>query len=92
MPQGHLTRDERYVLTHLHQAGFSDAAIARRIGRHRATVGRELRRNANQFGDYHDEPAALAEFTTRKNRHSFDISPPRGQASLAMAHPPRYKR
>jgi len=34
-------------------AGLSAAEIGRRIGRHRATVGREIERNKNPDGDYH---------------------------------------
>jgi transposase, IS30 family len=57
MPQTQLSVQERYVITHMHQAGFSHAAIARRLGRHRATIGRELRRNRDVFGGYHYDPA-----------------------------------
>ena len=62
MPQAQLTMDERYVITHLHQAGFKPADIARRLGRHRATVGRELARNRDRYGGYHyDSAQRLAE-------------------------------
>lgn len=57
MPHTQLSVQERYVITHLHQAGYSDAMIARHLGRHRATVGRELRRNRDVFGVYHYDPA-----------------------------------
>lgn len=57
MPPHQLNASERYVITHLHQAGYSDAAIARRLGRHRATIGRELGRNRDAFGGYHYESA-----------------------------------
>jgi len=45
MPHHQPTTYERYLITHLHQAGFGNADIGRRLGRHRATVGRELSRN-----------------------------------------------
>ena len=57
MPLTQLTKNERYQITHLHLAGFTHAQIARRIGRHRATVGRELARNVEDFGGYHYESA-----------------------------------
>ena len=44
MPHAQLTTNERYVITHLHNSGVSNAEIARRLNRHRATIGRELAR------------------------------------------------
>lgn len=57
MPQPQLTTDDRYLITHMHQHGLSNATIARRIGCHRATVGRELARNRDAYGGYHYESA-----------------------------------
>ncbi|MFA9478872.1 IS30 family transposase [Phycisphaerales bacterium AB-hyl4] len=45
MPWTQLSADERWKICHWHLAGWSDAQIARSLGRHRATVGRELARN-----------------------------------------------
>ena len=44
-----ITSDERYTLGVLRQQGFSDAAIARALGRHRSTIGRELQRNHSRY-------------------------------------------
>ena len=41
-----ITVDERYTLGVLRQLGYSAAAMARALGRHRSTIGREVRRNA----------------------------------------------
>jgi transposase, IS30 family len=57
MPQTQLSVRERYVITHMHNAGFSNTTIARELGRHRATIGRELGRNRGVFGVYHYDPA-----------------------------------
>jgi len=40
-----ITREERYTVGLLRQQGLSRAAIARLLGRHRCTIGREVRRN-----------------------------------------------
>jgi transposase, IS30 family len=41
-----ITAAERYTLGLLRQRGLPSAAIARVLGRHRSTIGREVRRNA----------------------------------------------
>lgn len=40
-----ITYEERYTLGVLRQRGLSAAAIARALGRHRSSIGREIRRN-----------------------------------------------
>ena len=57
MPHTQLSNYERYVITHMHQAGRSNAQIARELGRHRASIGRELRRNRDVLDVYHYLPA-----------------------------------
>jgi transposase, IS30 family len=47
-----LTRDERYQIAALHKQKMSMVDIARTIGRHASTVGRELARNKNEWGEY----------------------------------------
>ena len=44
-----ITPDERYTLGVLRRQGFSDAEIARALGRHRSTIGREFRRNFSRY-------------------------------------------
>src|SRR2546430_17098587 len=54
-----ITFAERYTLGLLRQRGLSPAAIARILGRHRSTVGREVRRNrAHSDGTYRPPLAA----------------------------------
>jgi IS30 family transposase len=44
MSYTHLTLQDRLCIFHQKAAGFTHAEIARRLGRHRATISRELRR------------------------------------------------
>ena len=47
-----LTSGERYELSALRKQGLSNAEIARALGRHRSTVGREIARNSRKDGGY----------------------------------------
>jgi IS30 family transposase len=49
---GQVTLAERHELFRLHKAGMAITAIARRLGRHRSTIHRELRRNRRSGGAY----------------------------------------
>jgi transposase, IS30 family len=40
-----LTADDRYIISACRMQGLSDAEIARQVGCHRSTVGREIKRN-----------------------------------------------
>jgi len=53
-----ITFAERYTLGALRRRGYSAAAIARVLGRHRSTIGREVRRNGTRNdGAYRPEMA-----------------------------------
>lgn len=53
-----ITSAERYTLGLLRQRGLRPAAMARIMGRHRSTIGRELRRNrSNSDGTYRPQLA-----------------------------------
>ncbi|MGH7629861.1 MAG: IS30 family transposase [Gemmatimonadales bacterium] len=47
-----ITVAERYTLGILRQLGYRPAVVARVLGRHRSTIGRELRRNRRDDGSY----------------------------------------
>ncbi len=61
-----LTSEERYALSALRKQGFSQAAIARALGRHRSTISREIRRNQKQRW-YRAEDAEARARTRRRN-------------------------
>jgi IS30 family transposase len=61
-----ITFAERYTLGVLRQRGLSAAAIARMLGRHRSTIGREVQRNcAHSDGTYRPQ---LADWYARGRR------------------------
>lgn len=66
MSYGHLTARERYAIHILSVIGLSHREIARRLGRHHTTIGREKRRNGPPRPElvvYNDEmahPTAMA--------------------------------
>ena len=79
MPDGQLTMEERYQITHLHMHGHKPAEIARRLGRHRGSIGRELERNADPMGGYHYQSAqhqANARRSVASRRYKLDAPAP----------------
>src|SRR3989442_13789498 len=86
-----ITFAERYTLGLLRQGGLVPAAIARVLGRHRSTIGREVRRNGTpRDGCYRPQ---LAEWyargrraRSRRNRRFSAAHWGRGEAAV-RAHP-----
>ncbi len=64
----HLTMDERNVIYRMRFQGYPDAEIARCIGCHRATIGREVKRNASVEGGY-DPGTAQTLANSRRRAH-----------------------
>lgn len=73
MPYHHLSLQERYVIHHLTVFRLSNREIARRLGRHHTTIGRELTRNGPRhrlLGSYwHEAAQRRAEARWRFARH-----------------------
>lgn len=64
-----ITEGERYQIAALRQAGYCAAAIARRLGRHRSTIGREVERNRSHHdGGY--RPNRAQELTNGRRSRS----------------------
>ncbi len=68
MSYSHLTMDERNVICRMQFQGYRQAEIARCLGRHRSTIGRECKRNRSYQGPYNPSTAqALA--NSRRRAH-----------------------
>lgn len=68
-----LTRVERYQISALKSAGHTPAEISKVLGRHKATIGRELRRNKGLRG-YRPKQAQQLTLDRRKNKQKPRLS------------------
>ena len=63
-----LTPEERYMLAALRRQGYNKSQIARELGRHRCTVGRELDRNATRADGRYRASTAQERTNGRRSR------------------------
>ena len=70
MTYAQITLEERYAISALRKLGYKNAAIARELGRHRSTVGREVRRNVWREDGRTDRPFKAQGYTNRRRRAS----------------------
>ncbi len=63
-----ITSGERYMISALRRRGCSIGEVARQLGRHRSTIGRELTRNSRRDGWY--RPSAAVEYTNGRRSRS----------------------
>jgi IS30 family transposase len=69
MPYQHFTTEEQYVIAHMHIAEFSLREIGRRLGRHHASISREIRRNRPTYADDAVYWYDAAEYFAKERRH-----------------------
>ena len=76
MSYSHLSSAERRVIFHCFTYGVTRAEIARRLGRHRSTISREIKRGARRYGPRYDgiyaHEQALAKRRTARHRRRVD--------------------
>ena len=63
-----LTQEERYLITAQRMCGRSATQIARALGRHRSTIGRELMRNATPHDGRYRSVRAQERAEARRKR------------------------
>src|SRR5215211_8603104 len=63
-----LTPGERYMLAALRRQGLNQSEIARALGRHRSTVGREVRRNSTRADGHYRAFTAQERTNGRRSR------------------------
>src|SRR5215217_8288133 len=63
-----LTPEERYMLAALRRQGCNQSEIARALGRHRSTVGREVRRNSTRADGHYRAFTAQERTVGRRSR------------------------
>lgn len=63
-----VTHEERYQIATLRREGYSPAAIARRLARHRSTISRELHRNCSPWDGSYRPSKAQEQANGRRSR------------------------
>lgn len=71
-----IRQDERIRISHMREEGATAAAIAARLGRHRGTICRELRRNGNADGSYLASSARQRVRGRQRGRPPSKLRPP----------------
>jgi len=63
-----ITSEERYILATLRKQGLTKSEIARELGRHRSTIGRELKRNSARWDGHYRPSKAIERTAGRRSR------------------------
>lgn len=63
-----ITSEEQYTIAALRREGLNAAEIARRLGRHRSTISREVRRNSSRWDGSYRPSKAIERTNGRRSR------------------------
>ena len=63
-----ITSAERYIISELRAKGMRKAGIAKALGRHRSTIGRELKRNSARYDGRYRPSVAIRRASGRRSR------------------------
>ena len=63
-----ITSAERYIISELRQKGLNKARIGALLGRHRSTIGRELKRNSSPYDGAYRPSVAIQHASGRRSR------------------------
>lgn len=66
-----LSQEERYTIAYLSRRRNSPAEIARELGRHRSTIGREIERNKRAYDDGYRAEQAQSYYQGRRRRSRY---------------------
>lgn len=75
MTYHHLSREERYQISALLKEGLTQSQIAQNLGRHKATISREIARNSGLRGYRPRQASLLAEERTCNSHNARQIDP-----------------
>lgn len=63
-----ITSEERYTIAALRREGLSPSQVARRLGRHRSTISREVKRNSSRWDGSYRPSKAIEQSNGRRSR------------------------
>lgn len=75
MSHKQLTREQRYLIYGLYCAGYTQTDIAKEVGVHKSTIGREIRRNSRWSGYYPEQAHCVTEDRRRLAKKCKKVTP-----------------
>ncbi len=79
-----LSQEERYYIAYLSRRRYKPAQIARELGRHRSTIGREIQRNKRAYDDGYRAEQAQSYYQGRRKRSRYGFHHTKKQMSPVL--------